>query len=98
MAGNRKSARRDIAEIAARKREHEEVSFDRMTFDVEALGGSPQVRRTPSGRLIVGLLILPWIFGWFLAARGYANSTRAIVAVYALVAPALIAFNDVLVG
>lgn len=42
-----------------------------------------------SGPLMLGLLTLPLLFGWFLARRGYANSTRVIVAVYALLAPVI---------
>jgi hypothetical protein len=47
------------------------------------------VARHISGPLMLGLLTIPLLFGWFLARRGYANSTRVVVAVYALLAPAI---------
>jgi hypothetical protein len=43
----------------------------------------PPKSRRISGPLMLGLLTMPLVFGWFLARRGYANSTRIIVAVYA---------------
>ena len=49
-------------------------------------------RATPrpiSGVLMIGLVTVPLLFGWLLARRGYSNSTRAVVAVYALVAPTI---------
>ncbi len=46
----------------------------------------PQTRRI-SGPLMLGLLAMPLVFGWFLARSGYKNSTRTIVSVYALLAP-----------
>ena len=49
----------------------------------------PSPSRPISGPLMLGLLTVPLLFGWFLARRGYANSTRTTVAVYALLAPAI---------
>ncbi|WP_193754598.1 hypothetical protein [Sphingomonas sanguinis] len=46
---------------------------------------SPSEVRRISGPLMLGLLTMPLLFGWFLARRGYANSTREVVAVYALI-------------
>ncbi|WP_415640811.1 hypothetical protein [Sphingomonas zeae] len=43
----------------------------------------PFQSRRISGPLMLGLLTVPLVFGWFLARRGYGNSTRIIVSVYA---------------
>ncbi len=43
--------------------------------------------------LMLGLLTLPLLFGWFLARRGYPNSTRIAVAIYAVLTPALAALG-----
>ena len=39
--------------------------------------------------LMVGLLTLPTVCGWLLLRRGYANSLRLVVLVYALAVPLL---------
>ena len=39
--------------------------------------------------LIIGLYVLPALFGWFLLRRGYANSTRIAVFIYAVITVAL---------
>ena len=60
--------------------------------DVSCETGDYQGRRQPrriSGPLMLGLLTVPLLSGWFLARRGYANSTRVIVAVYAMLGPAI---------
>lgn len=54
--------------------------------------GADEDRATPrpiGGLLMIGLLTVPLLFGWLLARRGYSNNTRAIVAIYALVAPTI---------
>lgn len=50
----------------------------------------PSQTRPISGALMLGLLTLPLLVGWLLARRGYANSTRVIVAVYALLTPVIV--------
>ena len=39
--------------------------------------------------LIIGLYVLPALFGWFLLRRGYANSTRTAAFIYAAITVAL---------
>ena len=34
--------------------------------------------------LMIGLIAMPLVFGWFLLRPGYANSTRIVVLVYAM--------------
>ncbi len=47
--------------------------------------------RRPIGVLLmIGLLTVPLVFGWLLLRPGYANSTRILVLVYALLGPALV--------
>lgn len=51
-------------------------------------------QRRIGGLLMLGLLTVPLLFGWLLLRPGYSNSTRIIVAVYALLAPALVAVSS----
>ena len=47
--------------------------------------------RRPIGILLMlGLVVAPLVFGWLLLRPGYANSTRGIVLVYALLGPVLV--------
>jgi hypothetical protein len=55
------------------------------------MGAEPMEERRPIGVLLmIGLLTMPLIFGWLLLRPGYANSTRIVVLVYALLGPALV--------
>jgi hypothetical protein len=55
----------------------------------EGKADSGRDRRPIGVLLMIGLLVLPLLFGWLLLRPGYANSTRIVVAVYALMMPAL---------
>ena len=49
--------------------------------------GSPAVlhgRRGLSGRLIAGIILLPFVFSWFTLRRGYSNTTRGMSIGYAM--------------
>ncbi|WP_188657623.1 hypothetical protein [Sphingomonas metalli] len=59
-----------------------------MTSHTTGQQGHPRNRQI-SGPLMLGLLTVPLVFGWFLARKGYARSTRVIVAIYALLAPTI---------
>jgi hypothetical protein len=39
--------------------------------------------------MMIGLLTVPLVFGWLLLRPGYSKTTRGVVAVYALLGPAL---------
>jgi hypothetical protein len=43
--------------------------------------------------LMVGLIAVPLVFGWFLLRPGYANSTRLVVLVYAMMGVAFAFFG-----
>jgi len=49
----------------------------------------PEAPRPISPPLMLGLIVLPAVFFWFLLRPGYARSTRQIVAIYALAFPVL---------
>ena len=55
------------------------------------MADNPVEERRPIGVLLmIGLLTVPLVFGWFLLRPGYANSTRIVVLVYALLGPAFV--------
>ena len=56
-----------------------------MTEDTE-----DRERRPIGVLLMIGLLVIPLLFGWLLLRPGYANSTRIVVAAYALMMPVLV--------
>ncbi|WP_296610999.1 hypothetical protein [Sphingomonas sp.] len=43
--------------------------------------------------LMIGLIAIPLVFGWFLLRPGYANSTRIVVLVYAMMGVAFAFFG-----
>ncbi|GKS03153.1 hypothetical protein [Sphingomonas aquatilis] len=49
----------------------------------------PEASRPISPPLMLGLIVLPVVFFWFLLRPGYARSTRRIVVIYALTFPVL---------
>lgn len=47
-------------------------------------GGAEDAGRVVSLPLMIGLVTLPWLFGWLLLRRGYSSSLRRIVLICAL--------------
>jgi hypothetical protein len=50
-------------------------------------------RRVP-GWLMVGIILMPLVFAWFLLGKGYSTSVRAAAFIYALLGPLLVVLSN----